>query len=325
MDICIRADGGSSIGMGHIMRTLVLARELRKKHNVFYTCKADDPLTDKYYAGIDFIAKQGFKVVKIDEKEIIKDLKNIKSDCIITDSYDVDEEYFNALKRIFRISGCFDDEKICEYYNVDFLINQNAYAFTFDYHVNKDTDLILGNKYIILREEFRNIPAPVINKDIKDIMITVGGSDNTNITGEIINSLKNSNFNMHVVIGPSFKHYDELKKNENERIRFYFNPKMSVLMTKCDIAISSCGSTLYELAACGTPTIGIVIVDNQLMAAEYMSKSGSIIYSDINDLLFSIEELTYEQRKVMSISGKKLVDGLGVFRIIDKIEKRLNL
>jgi spore coat polysaccharide biosynthesis predicted glycosyltransferase SpsG len=130
---------------------------------------------------------------------------------------------------------------------------------------------------------------------------------------------------MHVVIGPSFKHYDELKKNENERIRFYFNPKMSVLMTKCDIAISSCGSTLYELAACGTPTIGIVIVDNQLMAAEYMSKSGSIIYSDINDLLFSIEELTYEQRKVMSISGKKLVDGLGVFRIIDKIEKRLNL
>ncbi|WP_286675405.1 hypothetical protein [Clostridium sp. ZBS12] len=30
MNICIRADGGSTIGRGHIMRTLVLARKLKK-------------------------------------------------------------------------------------------------------------------------------------------------------------------------------------------------------------------------------------------------------------------------------------------------------
>ncbi|KYH34828.1 hypothetical protein CLTEP_12930 [Clostridium tepidiprofundi DSM 19306] len=34
MKIGIRADGGSKIGMGHIMRTLVLAKELAKTNNV---------------------------------------------------------------------------------------------------------------------------------------------------------------------------------------------------------------------------------------------------------------------------------------------------
>ena len=35
MRIALRVDGGSIIGMGHIMRTLVLARELAKTNGIF--------------------------------------------------------------------------------------------------------------------------------------------------------------------------------------------------------------------------------------------------------------------------------------------------
>ena len=184
MDICIRADGGTNIGMGHVMRTLVLAQTLRENHNVFYACKIDEPCSDKYLAGIDLIQKQGFKVAKINENDEINELKKIRADCIITDSYDIDEEYFTALKKIFKISGCFDDECICSYYNVDFLINQNIYASIFDYRVNENTELMLGAEYVILREEFRALPDKVIKKSITDIMVTVGGSDQDNITGK---------------------------------------------------------------------------------------------------------------------------------------------
>ena len=37
--ILIRADGGKNIGLGHIMRTLVLAKELERECEVFYICK----------------------------------------------------------------------------------------------------------------------------------------------------------------------------------------------------------------------------------------------------------------------------------------------
>jgi spore coat polysaccharide biosynthesis predicted glycosyltransferase SpsG len=49
MKIAIRADGGSQIGMGHIMRTLVLAKELNKYDDieVFYICSIEE----EYFGG----------------------------------------------------------------------------------------------------------------------------------------------------------------------------------------------------------------------------------------------------------------------------------
>lgn len=47
-------------------------------------------------------------------------------------------------------------------------------------------------------------------------------------------------------------------------------------MEKCDVAISACGSTLYELAVCGVPTIGIIIADNQIGICEKLNNMGVI-------------------------------------------------
>lgn len=90
MKIAIRADGGNKIGMGHIMRTLVLAKELAKTNYVFYICRDDNPLSDKYKSGIEKINGEGFNIITIDESNILDKLKDISADCLITDSYDVE-------------------------------------------------------------------------------------------------------------------------------------------------------------------------------------------------------------------------------------------
>lgn len=326
MNICIRADGGSEIGMGHIMRTLVLAEELRKKHKVFYACRIDKPFTDKYKAGIELIKKKNFNIVYINENNINTDICNINADCIITDSYDVDEEYFNIVKKHFKISGCLDDEKICDYFNVDFLINQNPYADKLNYNCNCNTSLMLGTKFVILRDEFRNCQFKKnINKTVKDIMITVGGSDNNNLTKYIIEQLNKLDYRLHIVIGSGFKYGELLKKYESENILLYFNATMSELMKKCDICISSCGSTLYELAMLNIPTIGIVVAENQQMAAESMDELGIIKYSSLQNLALTVEQLDYNKRLELSENAKKLVDGKGVHRIVEKIESGINI
>lgn len=136
MKIAIRADGGSKIGMGHIMRTLVLAKELAKTNDVFYICKVDNLLSNKYKSGIDKVKAEGFDIVTINENNIINDLKNIVADCLITDSYDVNEEYFNLTKGMFEITGYIDDMNLY-YFNVDFIINQNIGSEEYSYEVNK--------------------------------------------------------------------------------------------------------------------------------------------------------------------------------------------
>lgn len=327
MKICIRADGGSNIGMGHIMRTLALAKKLKVKHDVFYVCRVDTPLTDKYAPGINLIKQNGFEVIFINEHNLKKDLNKIKANCLITDSYDVDEEYFDIAKKLFKISGCLDDEKICDYFNVDFLINQNPYADELNYKVNVDTKLMLGTKYVILRDEFRNInnENKKIRKNIKDIMVTVGGSDNNNLTETIINNIKKLDCNLHIVVGSGFKYIENLKKHENDNIKLYFNVNMKKLMDKCDLSISSCGTTIYELSSCGVPTIGIVVVENQEMAANKMDELGALKFSHIGDLENTIRLLNYDERANLSFKCRRLVDGFGIDRIISTIEECFKL
>ncbi|WP_252255068.1 UDP-2,4-diacetamido-2,4,6-trideoxy-beta-L-altropyranose hydrolase [Clostridium sp. ZBS12] len=242
----------------------------------------DETLSDKYKLGIEKVKLEGFKVVELYENNLKNEVKDIKADCIITDSYDVDEEYFNFLKEKFKISGCLDDENICNYFNVDFLINQNLYAQDLNYNVNSDTELMLENKYIILRDEFRNLKKKEIKKNIENIMITVGGSDNNNLTEVIIKSLaKVKTVNLHIVVGSAFKYIESLKKYESSNVKLCFNSNMAKIMKECDLAVASCGTTLYELAAMGIPTVGLVVAENQTLAAETMDAKGIIKYSNL--------------------------------------------
>jgi len=333
MKIAIRADGGSQIGMGHIMRTLVLAKELAKTNDVFYICKVDVPLSSKYKSGMDKVKAEGFNVVTINENNIINDLKNIAVDCLITDSYDVNEEYFNLTKGMFEITGYIDDMNL-HYFNVDFIINQNIGAEEYSYKANKDTRLFLGTNYTMLREEFRKNPNKNIKKEVQNFMITVGGADPNGITNIICNYVKDLEFKFHVIIGPSFKEENIKKliylKTLKDNINLYFNANMIEIMNKCDIAISACGSTLYELSACQVPTLGLIIADNQEKIAYKMDERGLIYnlgwYEELTKdiIIDNIKKIYKLNNRQEMIKKQKNIDQNGVGKLAIEIEKIKN-
>lgn len=329
MNIAIRADGGSKIGMGHVMRTLVLAKELAKTNEVFYICRENKLQPDIYKIGVDKINKEGFNVIIINGNNTLEELSKIQADILITDSYDVDENYFKETKKIYKQTVYIDDMNL-HYFDVDILINQNINAKDLRYKVNENTKLLLGTKYTMIREEFRNASKKLIKNNVEDILITVGGADPNNVTGKILSYIDKLNYNFHVVVGPSFYNISELKEYEekNKNIKLYFNANIFELMQKCDVAISACGSTLYELSICGIPTLGIVIADNQINIANKFHNLGIInnlewyekIYRDT--FLFQFDELinNKDMRMRMSKLGKSLIDGYGVKRIKNVIE-----
>ncbi len=343
MKIAIRADGGSKIGMGHIMRTLVLAKELSKNNDVFFLCRIDvsslqffmkssqvcqfntdieQGVSDKYKKGIEKILNEGFKVKLVREDYLIQDLQKVEADILITDSYDVDEEYFNRTKNMFSKTAYIDDMNLY-YFNVDFLINQNIDGEDFSYKTNKETKLMVGCKYVMLREEFAQPSGKNVNEKVKDIMLTVGGADPNYITEKFLRWGSDLDYNFHVVIGPSFNANNSVKDFESEKIKIYYNANMYELMQKCDIAISACGSTLYELAVCGVPSIGIIIADNQEEIANKMHDLGiiknigwfnKIKKEDFIKVVKSVSK-DYNLRKAMSKKASKIIDGKGAERI----------
>lgn len=347
MKIAIQADGGTEIGMGHIMRTLVLAKELSTDNDVFYICRveskdgyehyikvSDDEVSSleqlgkyemsysKYNKGIKKILSEGFRVKLINENNLIDELKCIKADMLITDSYSVNENYFHEIKKIFRKTIYIDDINE-HYFDVDFLINQNSDAGDFNYKVNSDTKLLLGTEYILLRDEFKNLPNKASEEKIHDIMITVGGADPHRLTEKFLNYISELDYNFHIVIGPSFCDTSFVEKFHANNIKFYYNANMCEIMKNCDMAISACGSTLYELSACGVPTLGVIIANNQEGIANKLNSMGTIInlgwYNKISkeDLIYNINSLAndYIRRKALSEKASKLVDGKGAERI----------
>ena len=318
MKIIIRAEGGNRIGMGHVMRMLVLAGKLKAFAEVVFVCRD----SEEFLAGINYIEGAGYFVFKADSGKMLASLCGIEADCMITDSYDVDEDYFDITKDCFKITGCMDDLNKNRI-NTDFIINKNIYANDLKYKTGKGTRLFTGTKYLLLREEFVNIEKKVVRDSIRDVLITLGGADPGNLSEEVALKFGKSfpYIKFHVAAGPSFSHRDSLNKIAGGNILIHHNSNMSELMQKCDAAISACGSTVYELCACGTPAIGIVTADNQIMTAGKMESLGALKYSGgPEEAVCHLKNLNYEERVKMSETGRGLADGYGSRRLAEEIK-----
>ncbi|MFT8352407.1 UDP-2,4-diacetamido-2,4,6-trideoxy-beta-L-altropyranose hydrolase [Clostridium saccharoperbutylacetonicum] len=325
MKIFIRADGGKEIGLGHVMRMLVLGEELQKSNEVVFICR--NSINNKFEAGIKKIKEKSFKVIEISEEDYIEEIieiqKRYNADVLITDSYDVDEEYFIKLKKYFKLIGYVDDVNKCKM-DVDFIINQNINAYDLNYkkNINPSTKLFLGTQYCMLRDEFRQAyKSKEIKKEVQDILLTLGGMDNNHNTLKILDQIKDINKNIHMVIGSAFnktlidKIQDMTKKYNN--IYIYKKANMAQLMLKCDVAISACGSTLYELAAMSVPSIGIVLAENQKFVAEKM-KEMKLIFE-----CFEIEAI--EKINLHVLLNKLIEDEMLRNNIIKKQKALVNL
>jgi UDP-2,4-diacetamido-2,4,6-trideoxy-beta-L-altropyranose hydrolase len=297
MIVALRVDGGKDIGMGHIMRSMALANDLKKDEEViriFYITKNNSSAVNK-------LRENNFEVVIVDKdlsyeeeiKEVKKLIKKEEVNKLITDSYEIDQNYLIEMRKVV-------DKLVTIHDYVPFafpshvVINGNAYAEDLgckSYY--GDTEFLLGTDYLLLREEFRNLPEIKIEDRVQNILVTVGGYDLRNLTPKIIEALDSIDFdelndqyldkeNLHVdvVIGPLFDNVDQILEEVEKTsldISLNFNvKKISKLMLKSDIAVSSGGSTLYELAVTITPALVILQSKNQVMVAEKLDDKSVI-------------------------------------------------
>ncbi|ADU75875.1 UDP-2,4-diacetamido-2,4,6-trideoxy-beta-L-altropyranose hydrolase [Acetivibrio thermocellus AD2] len=350
LNIGIRVDGSANIGMGHIMRCLSLAKGFRNAGaNVYFL--------SRFEQGISRIRQDNFEVLEMpyrksrnsggffygdaseleeDAEEIICRIRAFNLDVLIIDSYNVSREFFLKLKPHVR-KLCYIDDLNKFVYPVDVLINGNITAPALNYAKYSDDELmLLGLKYNLIRDEFKNLPERIINRDVREIMITTGGSDPFNLTLRLANAIlpeeEFKDVRINIVVGSGFTNADKLRElsERNPNVVLHENVlRMSEVMLKSDVAISAGGSTLYELCACGTPALAVVIADNQREMVDMLSSEGYIIslgwHEELDDreLLRKVKSLCgdYEKRVLFSRKMQKLVDGEGVKRVVEEIMK----
>lgn len=339
MKLLIRVDMNNFIATGHVMRCLSIADAAIKQGVQVLFVSADE-------CGRSVIEERGFNFISLGTEwnkmnEEIEKLSNIISftcpDYILVDSYYVTSEYLGKLKNMCKVA--YIDDLCNDIYPCDTLICYANYyrKYTYEKKYAVNTKLLLGSKYTPLREAFNIQTTKSISLIVKELLILSGGTDPFHFLKTFMKSVEErkgvwENVNLVVVCGVYNADYEEMVEyygcNQNiEILRGIHN--IEKYMQSADMAISAGGTSLYELCACGTPTICYTFADNQLDNAKSFHKDGVMIYAGdlksaeaVENIILQTEVLMqdYNKRRSMSTKMKQLVDGKGAERIVRGLE-----
>jgi len=241
--------GSVEIGMGHIYHSLALAHEITN-HEVIFVCD------EKYEIAVDKIAS--IKVIAT--SNVSKTILNLKPNLVINDILDTDISYIKKLKQNNIIVVNFEDLGEGSK-KADLVFNE-----LYDEPQVDGKNFLWGYKYLALRDEFEGAILHKFEEDIEAVLISFGGTDQNNLTlvtlKSIINIAKQKNIKIYIVCGGGYLYKDELENYLNQCI--YENIELSYavgvisqIMEKTQIAFSSNGRTVYELAHMNIPSIVI--------------------------------------------------------------------
>lgn len=335
----IRADANEIIGMGHIMRCISIAEEIQRQGEDVTFIVAD-------LSTMEVLQKRGFSVICLHshwndlETELdvlVRIVNSNKSERILVDSYYVTKRYLRTLQKYTET--IYMDDINSFIYPVDKLVNYNIYAVNLGYEEryqkeNLGTKFALGCMFAPLRKEFSGIYRKA-KKEASRILITSGGTDNYNVIDCILRYLSTyrwfNDISCYVVVGKFHNNKDKLMKSWGniQNIKLLYDvTHMEKLMEQCDIAVTAGGVTVYELMACGLPSVMYTLADNQHAMAEYMSEKGLIpwvgdIRMDMDGCMHKMVEFLeefYENRGKREEIGRALqrtVDGKGCERLAE--------
>ena len=340
--LLIRADADAHIGAGHLMRCLALAQgwKARGGQTIFITACESDSLVQR-------LSDEGFQAIMLEgaypepaDWEVTSQALAAHSDVwVVLDGYHFDPAYHRQIKEAGHRLLVIDDTAHLDHYYADVVLNQNINAGQLCYSCEPCTHLLLGTRYVLLRSEFlawqgwqREIP-----KVVRNVLVTLGGGDPNNQTLKVIQGLQQvdiEELEAVIVVGATNPHFGELRSAIHDSrfpIRIVRNTSdMPELMAWADVAVSAGGSTCWELAFMGLPTVVLVLAENQQGIAAGLGKAGAVLnlgwymeasIAQIADTLLNLLE-DCGLRRQMSQRGRELVDGLGVERVVESLRTR---
>lgn len=283
-NILFRADAEKTIGTGDLLSLVYISKEfLDNRWKCFFLVKDYQP------------AQQIIKALKLKNVKVIPRATNLKKeinfikqicqknaiDCLLMEINKRGLSEYTTLGMPAIVNACVNfDEKIPD--NFDLVIN-----WAIDQRDNLYDRFNLPNTKFLLG--FENTPFPLsmrgrkdlmrnYNKEVTNILITMGGNDEFGMASKVTRALSqiNSDFRITVIAGYGDEKYSKLftgikskqldivlKKNVMNMFKEYVS---------CDLVISAGGLTAIELAASKTPALLIATYKHQIKRCEYLSK-----------------------------------------------------
>jgi UDP-2,4-diacetamido-2,4,6-trideoxy-beta-L-altropyranose hydrolase len=356
MKVAFRVDASSDIGTGHVMRCLTLAHALAEQG-------ACCEFIGRAHEGhlINFVREQGFTVHILPLESLACEvvdgtahahwlgasqtqdahacepmLKVLQPDWLVVDHYALDRCWEQAMRpftgRIMAIDDLVDRSHDC-----DLLLDQNLGRQAKDYDglLSRHTQSLIGPAYALLRPEFSQWRGHSLQRraqlQLNNLLITMGGVDQTNATGQVLAALTHcelpTDLRITVVMGPTAPWLAQVQAQAAAmpcptQVQAGVS-NMAQLMAESDLCIGAAGGSAWERCALGLPTLVLILAENQHSGAMALQSNGAAwVAADVQQLMTQITGLFNKEMQTaalqkMSQAAAKLATGNGASQVVE--------
>lgn len=344
-----RCDASATLGGGHVMRCLTLARALATRG-----WKIAFAVNDEAIGAVPALAASGFSVapgfrMDADDAAKLRELADgAPFDLLVVDHYRVTPELEQGWRELARIrlavddfakpSGVANPKHDCE-----MLLNTNIGAEAAAYldRVPHGATILAGLSYALLRPEFADTARlRLANRageppHIRRVVLSFGLTDLNAITARAFRLIRSiePGLAIEAILGPNAPSLTELRAASDPNFALHIAPSdVAAIMARADLAIGAAGQSAYERCALGLPSIAVALAENQLFLVEGIAKAGAAIgitafepdWEDRMRSAFIALGHDGKTRLAMREAGLSLCDGRGAERVAEAIEAALS-
>lgn len=327
--VLIRCDASVELGAGHTMRCLAFAEALAwAGWSVTFITRRNT------LAVVPALSASGFSIRTIDDEEKVPVDDEIR--LVVVDHYGLDADFERTLARPGRTVMVIDDlanrPHVC-----DILVDSTPFRAPGDYarQVSSSARLLLGPSYVLVRAQWRAARARArarlaLGRPVERIIVSMGATDPGDTTSRVVAALASSGFKAHVdvVLGAGAPHRELVGKLIGPRMTLHVDPDdLPALAARADLAIGASGSSSFERATLGLPTVLIPNAGNQRFVAAAFAAIGAAevlpasLLDDPAALGARIASLAADgaRRAAMSQAAAAIADGRGTMRLLVEI------
>jgi spore coat polysaccharide biosynthesis predicted glycosyltransferase SpsG len=243
--------GAPDVGMGHIYRCLTIAHEITDHEVIFFTDVANE-------VAVRQLTKYEYDTHISSKDDIVRKIIDMKPDLVINDILNTRIDDIQPLRDrkipVINFEDLGDGAR-----SADITINE-----LYETAQLEGSNLLWGSEYFFLRDEFANATPNSFATEVKGLLITFGGTDQHDLSRKILRAIRDTcrslNVKIFLVTGPGYERFEELEKEvdgDDEIHVTHATGVISEIMEYVQIAVTSNGRTVYELAHMNVPAVVI--------------------------------------------------------------------
>jgi len=266
MKILIRSDSSSTIGLGHIMRDLVLAEEFQD--DVTFACQIlEGNMIERIPYDVSILQSN-------DVNELISLIQHLHVTLLVIDHYGIDASFEQHVKEVTGVKILsFDDTY--EKHHCDIVLNHNVCAHTSRYEHLVPKGCVLRCGKPLIRKEFHAEKA-IQREKIYDVLIAMGGTDAYNLSQKIAQALPKDK-RIAILTTTANAHLKELQSfvAEKSHIALHVNSnEVAKLLHQSKLVVVTPSVMVHEVLFMEVPLIAIKVASNQDDMYMYLKKNG---------------------------------------------------